>query len=163
MSGNLIQEEYKNIIYKIKESIEELYKNDYELFSYQTNDPLICERTLTFRLGLYLQKLFKDYNVDCEYNRHLDKIKKIEDADVYPDIIIHNRKNDENNLVWIEVKKSNNSSKVDANSDRKRLCYVTKEEPYHYKYGIFIMLDKDIKNTFVEIYQVGKKLTRLSL
>ena len=84
---------------KIKNAIEKLYKEDYELFYYTTDDTIIYERTLSFRLGMYLQKLFNDYNVDCEYNRHIDMIKTLKKDRIYPDIIIHKRKTDNNNLL----------------------------------------------------------------
>ena len=79
------------------------------------------ERSITHRLGIYLQDLFPEWDVDCEYNRddhdpkrlHLDGLypTRIKPDDtkgktVFPDIIVHERGTDCNLLV-IEVKKTN--------------------------------------------------------
>ena len=36
------------------------------------------ERTISHKLAEYLQREFSSWNVDCEYNRNFDRIKKIE-------------------------------------------------------------------------------------
>lgn len=139
---------------KMISAINKLYVNDIDLFSYQTSDPLICERTLSFRLGYYLQDIFRDYNVDCEYNRYFDCVKNIDEDNVYPDIIIHKRKIDTDNLAWIEIKKESNVS--NAESDKNRLKKVTSVDRYHYKYGVFIALFKDKSKTYIEYYLSGE-------
>lgn len=113
------------------------------------------ERSTTHKLAEYLQKYFQDYSVDCEYNRMLNNEKyetkqlslynsiecvKIDDnkgTTVFPDIIIHKRGNNENNLVVIEVKKKcNNKSK---NFDSEKLKAFTSQ--LKYKYGIYLEFD----------------------
>lgn len=81
-------------------------------------DADVNERSITHRFAIYLQELFPEYNVDCEYNRNdLDekKLKRfmnvLPESDdtngsrVYPDIIIHHRGTKENFIV-IEAKKT---------------------------------------------------------
>lgn len=89
------------------------------------------ERSITHRLGLYLQEKFPNFNVDCEYNRDDVEPKKIghlglypddEDTDaktVFPDIIVHKRGTKENYLV-IEVKKSTNHVSREADYAKLR-------------------------------------------
>jgi hypothetical protein len=80
----------------------------------------VNERSITHKLADYLQREFPDTNVDCEYNKNHDDTKRLrlppktdirsDDLDahtVFPDIIVHKRNTDENLLV-IEVKKSTN-------------------------------------------------------
>jgi len=116
------------------------------------------ERTLTHKLAEYIQKYFSDYNVDCEYNRMLSedankdyitkklnlKINKVNTTDtsaktVYPDIIIHKRGNDKNNLLIIEMKKKINSR--DKNFDLNKINGYINER--NYLNGLYLELNKD--------------------
>ena len=117
------------------------------------------ERSITHKLAEYIQKYFSDYNVDCEYNRNMADIKKIElisqknisetDAEgntvsVYPDIIIHKRGSNDSNLIVIEVKKEANvCKKWEESSDFKKLEAFTKSDGLKYKYGIYLELNKN--------------------
>ena len=64
----------------------------------------------------------------AEYWKDLDALT------VYPDIIIHRRKIDEENLVVIEAKKSNNT---DEEWDKVKLRFF-KELPYSYQMALFV-------------------------
>jgi hypothetical protein len=85
------------------------------------------ERAISHRLALYLEEKFPNHNVDCEYNRDgrapkmLRTIERIIQprrrclnlrstiaVTVYPDIIVHQRETNAENLLVIEVKKSSN-------------------------------------------------------
>jgi hypothetical protein len=60
----------------------------------------------------------------------------------YPDIIVHRRMTNDYNLLVVELKKRN--SKVDHDHDRSKLKAFsenTKRNSYHYRYGVFILLD----------------------
>jgi len=95
--------DFANVKLKLDKCLDKLYSKDKDLFFYKTNDPKAAERCLTFRLGYYLQNEFKNYNVDSEYNRHIKNVKVLDDKNVFPDLIIHKRLNDDNNLLWIEI------------------------------------------------------------
>ena len=89
------------------------YDKDSVLIEYQ-----VAERALTHKLAEYLQELFPDYNVDCEYNKvgngdpkRIDLLMKAQQdcpqdcnkcaankCVVFPDIIVHKRGRDENIL-----------------------------------------------------------------
>lgn len=103
----------------------------------------VSERSLTHHLARYIQEFLpKDLNlnVDVEYNRHLDQIKRLDlpprratDRDiqattVFPDIIVHKRNSDEENLLVIEVKKTNG----DLEYDHKKLCAFREQLGYQY-------------------------------
>jgi hypothetical protein len=74
------------------------------------------ERSMAHRLGVYLERRFAGWNIDCEYNRDGHRPKEVhlgQEADseygsrVLPDIIVHNRGSDDN-LLAVEIKKSTN-------------------------------------------------------
>jgi len=97
-------------------ALEELLAKDGELLKLDANERSIC-----YRLAMYLQARIPNLHVDCEYNRDGIDPKKIKFFDLYPDqddteaktvfpdIIIHRRNSKENYLV-IEVKKSTNKT-----------------------------------------------------
>ena len=116
------------------------------------------ERSLTHKLAEHFQrnKAFAGYSVDCEYNRWGEKGKTIPfrrktmksddecPPTVYPDIIIHTRRIQENNLLVIEVKKDRNPQK--DTFDRQKLAYFTSSEcRYQYRFGLFLRFYMDGK------------------
>jgi len=130
---------------KFRSAINKFLQCDLVLLEIDVN-----ERTITHKLAEHLQQEFPGWDVDCEYNRHIndpkkllrppDKFKRLDlwhDTDaktVYPDIVIHKRKSDENLLV-IEAKKS--SSKDDPDWDKAKLK-AFKGENYNYRMAIFV-------------------------
>ncbi|WHE06027.1 hypothetical protein PGH24_07535 [Thermoanaerobacterium thermosaccharolyticum] len=165
----------------LKMAIKLLYIKDSYLLEINVN-----ERAITHRLAMYLQMLFTDYDVDCEYNRDFrdkknikftqeevekmlseikvpfkEKIKKFLEEDnedylecsVYPDIIIHKR-NSNNNLLAIEVKKQNSNEKDDE-FDELKLKKYTDANGLSYEYGVFIKLGKTYKEKKISWYKNG--------
>jgi hypothetical protein len=96
-------------------ALEKLLQQDNYLLIHNAN-----ERSMAARLCIYFQEQFPKWHVDCEYNRdgidpkklsHLDIDPDQEDTDartVFPDIVVHLR-GTANNLLVIEIKKSNSS------------------------------------------------------
>lgn len=96
---------------RLLSALETLVEKDNHLLTVDAN-----ERSITHRLAVYLEDLFPGWNVDCEYNRNLDAVKragipvrntktdKLNAPTVFPDIIVHHR-NSEDNLLVIEAKK----------------------------------------------------------
>ncbi len=125
---------------KLRDAIDQLLEEDRFLFENDVN-----ERSLSHKLAEYLQTRFPDWNVDCEYNRNHESIKRLniespstsaedtEGTTVYPDIVVHRRNTDENLLV-IEIKKSTNSD--NRQFDVKKLRLFISE--LGYAYGVFI-------------------------
>jgi hypothetical protein len=121
-------------------ALNRLLEADRDLFEIDAN-----ERSITHRLATYIQELLPDLHVDCEYNRdginpkelHLPELnpdKADSDAQtVYPDIIVHRRRTNENYLV-IETKKT--SSRIGHESDFAKLDKYKNQ--LGYKYALFI-------------------------
>jgi len=128
---------------KVEAALRKLRNQDSFLIQANTN-----ERAISHKLAEYLQVEFPMWKVDCEYNRHGEEIKRLEvpsdninwdDTEaktVFPDIIVHQRNNDDNNLLVIEIKKSSNAQ---SQFDKTKLIAFTKE-PYRYKFGLFLKI-----------------------
>jgi len=160
----------KDVKRKVERAIEILRKNDSFLIDNNAN-----ERSISHKLAEYLQQEFKEWHVDCEYNRIGDLIKKIEvpkdtitwddteQKTVFPDIIVHKR-NTPDNLLVIEIKKSNNTVKRDL--DKRKLIAFTKdsngtEDSYNYKFGFFICFNVPYnkKNSYsLDVFIEGEKI-----
>jgi hypothetical protein len=132
----------------------------------------VSERAITHKFAEYLQARIPNLDVDCEYNRNYELGERVEKRlyilkcdreenircgllgeddllaiSTYPDIIVHRRKTNAENLIVIEVKKKN--SRVSHKHDYDKLIAFTDNSDqnlYHYKYGIFILLDTGKRN-----------------
>ena len=138
---------------KVRRALYGFFKSDRDLLEIGAN-----ERSITHKLAEHLQCQFEDRKVDCEYNRcgsypkSLKNLKsciggrKLEANDseattVYPDIVVHQRGNNERNLLVIEAKKDNN--KGDLKKDRCKLREFTNPHgDYKYKVGLLLVFDK---------------------
>jgi hypothetical protein len=132
---------------RIIEAIVDLYRDDHDLFHVDAN-----ERSISHKLAEHLQKRFPCWHVDCEYNRRGQERKQLqltpelqpetvtsddtEAKTVYPDIIVHWR-NTNNNLLVIEIKKTNGSSEE---KDRQKLKAFVESDLFLYHFGIFLRL-----------------------
>ncbi len=121
---------------RVRHCIEKIYEDDSDLF-----DRNNYEVTISCKLAQYLFTKFSNYDVDCEYDKHKNNKKEMEiDKQIKerrPDILIHKRGNDENNLAVIEIKKSTSSGS--RRLDYKKLKSMTLQTgEYRYKLGIFI-------------------------
>jgi len=158
-----------NIDKQISLILDKLYTLDAYLLQRKLD---INERTLTHRMGIYLQELFPDIHVDCEYNRMGKKTEwgidytegdyfaktvclsdgMVSDEDdngsrVFPDIIIHNRNTAENFCI-IEVKVQWKNSK--AGQDHRKLNAYIKD--LGYECGYYIELTESRENVIVNKY-----------
>lgn len=101
------------------------------------------ERAITHRLAVMLENNFDEWDIDCEYNRNQDEVKRlmyaipsehsVEEKDVVPDIIIHERMT-ENNLLVVEVKKSTNHETNDKDLAKLRAF----KEQLSYQNALFV-------------------------
>jgi len=113
------------------------------------------EQAITHRLAVKLENAFEGWDVDCEYNRNQETIKRlmyavspdglIEERNVVPDIIVHKRMT-ENNLLVIEVKKSTNQEP----DDRDLAKLNAFKEQLGYKYALFIRFLTGSQNPSVQ-------------
>ena len=144
------------------ENIKDLTKELIDIFEKAKNEFLekektiikndTNERTLTQRLAFYLELQlrknikYENYSVDCEYNRKEEDIKRLkfgkntDKKEIYPDIIVHQRKI-KKNLIAIEMKKTT-SRNTDKIKDIEKLEALTdRKNDYHYTLGIYFELD----------------------
>ena len=146
----------------LHQAIDKLLQNDVWLLANN-----LSEQSISHKIAFYLQSLFTDYNVDCEYNgdihrgnnkkaisvlkrdlqqigllRHVeasDLEKEFTNRAVFPDIIIHRRGTNDHNLCIIEVKKSTSNVPYDYDYIKLR-SYTSNNYDNNLKYqlGIFI-------------------------
>ncbi len=172
-------EEIKN---RLQKTITHLYDKDFYLLQHD-----VSERAIAHRLAIYLQAQFTEYNVDCEYNRMYESeqetIKKLGSQDfihqynaircyqvekewyeitkpvsVYPDIIIHKRKDSVHNLLAIEIKKDTNQESQDY--DWLKLEKYTETAGLHYSWGAsihFYTKSKYMKEPLIKWFFRGKE------
>lgn len=136
---------HNKVISKIESALMNLYLKEKLLIINQTN-----EVTIASQLACLLREPFNDWDVDIEYNRSGNNIKKdVNDNNRYPDILIHNRKlkkepiyDPDNNFVVIEVKGYwNNEPRV---NDESKLQDMHKKYGYQYFFRIELEENKGI-------------------
>ena len=131
----------------LSNALNELVKRDSYLLTTNIN-----ERSISHRLAVYLESQFPNWDVDCEYNRNHDDVKRLrlkprrttdhdmEAVTVFPDIIVHRRRLQKNLLV-IEIKKSTNNEEQDR--DFKKLMEFVRHPDYDYEFGLFLEIGTD--------------------
>ena len=149
--------EHEEIKKKVNIAIDILFKNDSFLLENDVN-----ERSITHKLAEYLQILFPEWHVDCEYNRKMFNTKELGGIEgcseqkktdkIYPDIIVHMRATNDNLLV-IETKKGEEDDPCDI---RKLELFTEKGRGYEYEWGLFIKFLKTEKPSLTW-FKDGKK------
>lgn len=117
-------------------AIDTLVESDRELLALD-----VTERALSHQLAHYISvsgRVARPLVVDCEYNRHFDNPKRlnlpprkaldreVRATTVFPDILIHQRNTDENNILVVELKKPGEDLEYDElklNAFRRELGY----------------------------------------
>ena len=148
---------------KLNEVINIFLKNEQWLLIHN-----LSEQSMTHKLAEYLQIIFNEYNVDCEYNgnvhrdggrKRLEFIKEelvkaqtlrqneltlLEAASiqraVFPDIIVHIRGTNSENLLVIEVKKSTSDIRKETYDYLKLKSFTSHEDgnDLRFQLGAFI-------------------------
>ncbi|MBQ9313686.1 MAG: hypothetical protein IJ220_01605 [Clostridia bacterium] len=166
--------ELDEIMKIVNSTLDLLYKNEKYLFE---ND--VSERNLVFHFSRYFCLLleknnkYKEYSVDCEYNRNSFNERKYKELiyekkkhKINPDFILHERGSNNNNILAIEFKKNSNNNNSQINRDYWKLKGLTNElGVYKYKLGLFIRFgirrDKVIIKAFIngkeKIRKMGEK------
>ena len=147
----------------INSALDQLYKNDSYLVN---NEPFlrekngnhhVGERSIVFRLAHYMQNImdstpaFENYVLDCEYNRNGIHAKVLPSfpRGVYPDVIIHNRGNNDNNLLIMEVKTYWNT---DNSQDKKKIReFLDASGKYHFSFGMSLIIKQRRKDIQVNL------------
>ena len=125
--------------------------NDSQLFDFDRLE--LPERPISHRIGFYLQLLFGEYDVDCEYNKHLEGKKTVEGDEYRPDAVVHKRKRDDYNLLVVEIKARRDSAEAEADQreierDYDKLRKFTRQDGgLGYAWGVSILLLSDETKT----------------
>lgn len=136
---------------KAKKNIEKALKGFIRKESYLMENDL-SERCISFNFACHLKRFFPEYDIDCEYNRNMNDIKRLEKikkivksklsgteedygVNVSPDIIIHRRGSNKHNLAVIEIKKESSPLEDQKFDIEKIRSYKTELK---YKVGVFI-------------------------
>ena len=180
---------------RLEKALDSLYVKDWYLLKNKVH-----ERSITHKLAEYLQHLFPEYEVDCEYdfdienpnghfkkqfsqivsteikNNYSNNINKINevttDNDIlsfiqtlqknfFPDIIIHKRGTNTQNLLIIEAKKDNNLN--NSSFDVDKLKAYTKQDDSGNKYflGAQVIFSVGVKyrrgSTIISYYSDGQQ------
>ncbi len=127
---------------------------------------VLHEGTLSHKLGCYLQNQFPEMDVDCEYNKHEVGTKMIvindKEEEIRPDIVVHRRGDDSNNLVVIEVKKE--GSRKERDWAVTKLTELTRKDgKYQYKYGVLVEVQIRTNEILEGWYVDGKVVLTRSL
>lgn len=108
---------------RLEKALDRLLSDDIELLEHNAG-----ERAIGGKLAAYLAILFPEHNVDVEYDRHGLEPKAVDlPADcrgggrkrIIPDIVVHQRGVDDDNLLAVELKKETNRESRDC--DRAKL------------------------------------------
>ena len=132
--------------------IFKIVQNDFDLI-----DIDIHEQTVAHRLAVYLEwelsrnKYLQKNNlsIDCEYNRYTPdnskskSSKKLKTQLIRPDIIIHQRGTQKNNLCVFELKKNSRSKRTKNNDIFKLKALTSPIQNFCYQYGIALEYDQE--------------------
>jgi hypothetical protein len=137
---------------RVQFAIDKFYARDSKLLELGGS-----ERPIAHRIAVYMETLFEDWNVDCEYNRGGQQADIHKENYERPDIIIHHRTRKEldHNLLTMElkIKNSDNTGNHDTNDntgcDQCKLKRFTSspnnERIFQYQYGLALSF-KDNSN-----------------
>ena len=126
-------------IQKLVENCLEIFMKD-DIFLLEVDAD---ERTISHRLAFYLQSEIPEMHVDCEYNRDGFETKKISNPKwtkprgIYPDIFVHKRGENSNNILIVEIKKQENR---EIENDEIKLKEFTSDS-YGCHFGLLIIFN----------------------
>lgn len=160
---------FEDIKKLVNAALGKFYKNDRDLIDMENNREMVSERCMVFHIGGYMKNKmntltkFQWADLDCEYNRNMGEPKTIYTNDseynFVPDLIIHRRKSNNNNLLVIEFKKEN-AKERDKEYDKEKLIALTGEEVFKYNFGLYVELGR--YKVQVSVYQNGNLCEDLS-
>jgi hypothetical protein len=125
-------------IQAVEDAVRLIFTNDSSLLK---ND--VAERAICSKLAAYLEPHFPNHKVDIEYNRHGLEPKKVYlpeycrgggEKKIYPDVVVHQRGHDNQNLLVIQAKKESNREPRECD----RAIVVAMKHEFQYKYGLLI-------------------------
>ena len=148
----------------LEKAINECYKKDRYLIDKG------MEQASVARIFYYMQRaiefeddfdVLREYHLDCEYYKHGEdkKITESHPKGSRPDVILHKRGTDDDNLLIIEFKSYSNNDCIDDYIKLKEFTSVS--EVYRYSLGIFAKLNR--RETEYVYFQNGKEVEKTEL
>lgn len=116
----------------IATAFQQLLEKEEHLFAHEASERAICAHFLT-----YLKPLLSNWDLDVEYNRNISDPKKVRLKKVIPDLIVHKRGTNDQNLLAVELKIKCNAR--DKAKDIEKLQSYCDE--LEYEYGLFLNID----------------------
>ena len=162
----------------INNALTRFYSQDQALIdSYSSIKNAVSENCMLFRIGWYMheyvknKKGFESLSIDCQYNRNFEHPKSMfastlsgietKIKDPIPDLLLHQRGSNNNNIFLIELKKGK-PKKNELDNDVEKLCYFTDDShEYKYKFGFSIWLYKKA-HAKIKVYIDGKERSHLN-
>jgi hypothetical protein len=158
------QDSFRILKVLIEKALKDYFTFDHEdLYRNGINEP-----TLSHRIALYIEHNLKGYeafrhlSVDCEYNKMGNILKGEKKGEIFrPDITVHQRGTNVNNLCYIEIKKCSikknaiSFTKM-AQKDFKKIKKAMKSK-LQYKTACFISILK----SRIQFYFLTKSVTSL--
>lgn len=141
----------REIIKCLKKAGNELYLLDKKLICDNNFiDTHAHEWSICFKFGVYFynyinsNNILKKYDLDAEYNRDIEGVKRlsIRPNGCYPDLILHKRGSNENNILMIECK-GWWANENDIEEDKKKITEFLNSERYKYMFGLLIVFNKE--------------------
>lgn len=134
---------FNDLYSKVELAINKFYSRDSMLLDINGS-----EWSIAHRIAVYLETIFEDWNVDCEYTRVLlggDKKRNSDGILTRPDIIIHHRGKVEkgHNLLVIELKTANSIN--DFSKLRDFTSVPCKKRRFQYQYGLALSFIPTLK------------------
>lgn len=132
----MVMSDYKQIISEALQEVvsEELYCE----VAYDMHEVALCHR-----LAVHLENSggFDGYLIDCDYNRSKGNPKEYPiDKGFRPDIIVHKRGSNDDNLIMIEAKKAS-ATRPQKRKARKKLRRNAKA--YNYCYAFYVEFPRE--------------------
>lgn len=139
---------YEDLLKILKVIFKNFLINDYQLIEMQN-----YELSFSGRLAIYFRDGFLNLEkenilVDIEYNKYDngDKKRYVQNDNntpcIRPDILLHERTTQDNNIIYCEIKKKDS----EAGSDKRKVEEQVKDKKYIY--GIYIYKFKKEKISF---------------
>lgn len=144
------QFEYEELQDDLLEAIKQFYHHESDLMAIGANEVCITSHIFHYFAMKFADK-YCDYNIDPEYNRNGFGAKYYSnDRHAKPDLIIHKRRCNKHNLLYVEFKIGRRDH--DSLDKKKIVRFVSNEfgnengrsvKPYRYRYGVSVILNRN--------------------
>lgn len=159
----------EELIVLVNLALDDLYENDQYLLKVKAHErDIVAHFSRYFINRLENNDNFNKYNVDCEYNRDEFNEKKYKEIiydkkkhRIIPDMIMHQRGSNSNNILAIEFKTYFSKDKNDKNDRLKLEALTNNDSFYRYRMGLHIILGETREKVNIVKYINGKKQIKI--